>query len=69
VPNNKILGFGGDTGSPYPTAGYAMQARRGIASVLERKLQRGECDESTARQVADRLLYQNACELYRKPWA
>jgi hypothetical protein len=69
VPNNKILGFGGDTGTPYPTAGYAMQARRGIASVLERKLQRGEYDEPTARLVADRLLYQNACELYRKPWA
>jgi uncharacterized protein len=69
VPNNKILGFGGDTGTPYPTAGYAMQARRGIASVLERKLQRGEYDEPTARQVADRLLYQNACELYRTPWS
>ncbi len=67
VPNNKILGFGGDTGTPYPTAGYAMQARRGIASVLERKVQRGEYDEPTARQVADRLLSRNARELYRMP--
>ncbi len=68
VPNNKILGFGGDTGTPYPTAGYAVQARQGIASVLERRIERGEYDAGTARLVADRVLYRNACELYGMPW-
>ncbi len=65
VPHNKILGFGGDTGSPFATIGYAVQARRGIANVLERKVQSGEYDLETARRVARRILSQNSLDLHR----
>jgi len=65
VPHNKIFGFGGDTGTPYAVIGYAAQARNGIANALERKMARGEYDLETAKQVADRILYENARELYR----
>jgi predicted TIM-barrel fold metal-dependent hydrolase len=64
VPANKILGFGADTGSPFAMIGYALQARRGIAAVLERKIERREMDESTARFMAQRIMHANARELY-----
>lgn len=64
VPHNRIFGFGGDSGTPYPVIGYAMQARRGIANVLERKLASGEYDRATAEQVARRIMNANAHELY-----
>jgi hypothetical protein len=65
VPHNKIFGFGGDTGSPFPLVGYARQARQGIANVLEAKVERGEYAEETARRVARRLMHENAREFYK----
>jgi uncharacterized protein len=64
VPHNKIFGFGADTGTPYVVPGYALQARNGIASVLEAKIDRGEYDLPTARDVARRILHENAQEFY-----
>ncbi len=64
VPHNKIFGFGGDTGSPFPLVGYALQARRGVANVLESKVARGDMDEATARSVAARIMHENAREFY-----
>jgi hypothetical protein len=64
VPCNKILGFGADTQSPVSEIGYALQARRGIARVLERKIERGEFDAESARFVARRLLSENALDLF-----
>lgn len=64
VPHNKIFGFGGDTGSPFCTLGYAAQARRGIARVLERKVESGEFDLKTARQVAQRVMHRNGRDFY-----
>ncbi len=64
VPHNKIFAFGGDTGSPFCTVGYAAQAREGIAAVLERKVEAGEWDESTAQQVARRIMHENATEFF-----
>jgi len=64
VPHNKIFGYGGDTGSPFPMVGYALQARRGIANVLERKVESGEYDLATARRVASRIMHENAQEVY-----
>ena len=64
VPHNKIFGFGGDTGSPFPMVGYALQARRGIANVLERKVASGEYDLATAKRVARRIMHENAQEVY-----
>ena len=64
VPHNKIFAFGADTGTPFCTLGYAIQARAGIANVLERKVQTGEYDLKTARQVARRIMHGNAREFY-----
>jgi hypothetical protein len=41
-----------------------LQARRGIAGVLERKVTEGEYDLETARRVARRIMHQNAQEVY-----
>lgn len=65
VPSNKILGFGADTGSPFPVIGYAHQARNGIADVLEKKISTGEYDLDTAKFVARRIMHENARELFR----
>jgi hypothetical protein len=64
VPNSKLCAFGGDTGLPFAMLGYAVQARRGIANVLERKLATGEYDLPTAQHVARRIMHANAQELY-----
>ncbi len=64
VPHNKIFGFGGDTGTPFCTLGYAMQARRGIANVLEAHVQSGLYDLATAKQVARRIMHENARGFY-----
>lgn len=64
VPCNKILGYGSDTTTPFAVIGYAQQARDGIASVLERKIARGEYDEETAQFVARRVMHENARALF-----
>jgi len=64
VPSNKILGFGADTTTPFCVVGYAKQARNAIANVMERKIERGEYDEQTARFTARRVLHDNANELF-----
>lgn len=65
VPHNKVFAFGGDTGLPFALVGYALQAREGIARVLEGKIERGEYDEATARRVARRIMHRNARQFYR----
>ncbi len=60
VPSNKIFLFGADIQSPFAVIGYALQARHGLASVLQRKITRGEYDTTTAQFVARRLLHENA---------
>lgn len=64
VPCNKIFVFGADTRSPFMMLGYAIQARRGIANVLERKVRRKEFDTQTAEFVARRIMSQNALEFF-----
>lgn len=64
VPHNKIFAFGGDTQSPFCTLGYAIQARTGIANVLEEKVESGRYDLRTATQVAGRIMHENAREFY-----
>lgn len=64
VPSNKILGFGADTGTPFGMTGYALQARHGIAQVLETRMARGDCDLAAAKHIAANLMHRNACRLY-----
>lgn len=59
VPSNKIFAFGGDTSTPINTLGYALQARRGVANVLEKKVRKGFLSEATARDVAQAILWKN----------
>jgi len=65
VPCNKIFTFGADTWTPLAVPGYALQARCGIANVLEAKIARGEYDEETATFVAQRIMHKNAQEFFR----
>ncbi len=67
VPYNKIMGFGGDTGHPVAAYGYALQAREGIARVLEKRVARGDMDEQFAKEVARAVLLVNGCELHDLP--
>lgn len=64
VPHNKIFAFGADTGSPFCTVGYALQARMGIARVLEAMVADGDCDRETAKLAARRIMHENARTLY-----
>ncbi len=64
VPSNKIFGFGGDTWSPFSMIGYAEQARKGIANVMNKKVLSGEYDLDTAKFVAERIMYKNAQEFF-----
>jgi hypothetical protein len=67
MPMNKIVGFGGDTHHPVCTYGYAVQARDGIARVLQARIDRGVMDLELAREAARRLLLTNGCELHQLP--
>jgi hypothetical protein len=67
VPHNKIIAFGGDTTHPVCTYGYAVQAREGVARVLESRLARGVMDDALAGEVARAILLTNGCELHRLP--
>ncbi len=64
VPFTKIFGYGADTGLPWCNMGYALQARQGIANVLERKAARGDLSVSAACEIADRLMLDNGIEFY-----
>jgi len=59
VPHNKIFGYGADTGLPWCDVGYAMQARIGIARVLEQKIEAGYFSPQTAEEVAAAVMLHN----------
>ena len=59
VPFNKIFGYGADTGRPWCDVGYAMQARIGIARVLEQKIEAGYFSPETAEEVAAAIMLHN----------
>jgi len=63
VPFNKIFGYGADTGRPWCDVGYALQARIGIARVLEQKIEAGYFSPSTAQEVASAIMLHNGEEL------
>ena len=65
VPNNKILGFGGDFHLIESIYGHLEQARDNLARVLARKVERGDYDRSTALELARRMLFDNVAELYK----
>lgn len=64
VPFTKIFGYGADSGVPWMNVGYSLQARQGMANVLEHKVERGEMSTVTACEVADRIMLDNGVEFY-----
>ena len=64
VPFNKIFGYGADTGQPWCNTGYALQARIGIARVLEEKIEAGYFSQATAEEVASAIMLRNGEEFY-----
>jgi len=64
VPINKIMAFGGDYIFPEGSYGHSLVARQLVAEVLAEKVQQGYFTESEAIWAADRLLRQNAIDLF-----
>jgi predicted TIM-barrel fold metal-dependent hydrolase len=64
VPFNKIFAFGSDTEFPWCSVGYAIQARMGIARVLEEKVRRGFFSGATAKEVASAIMLTNGEQLH-----
>jgi predicted TIM-barrel fold metal-dependent hydrolase len=65
TPHNKIFAFGSDTSHPLCVYAYAMQARDGVARVLQRRMDRGDMDAALAREVAAAILFDNAAQFHR----
>jgi hypothetical protein len=64
VPFNKIFAFGADTSLPWCEAGYSIQARLGIARVLEEKIRKGLFSRATAEEVASAIMLRNGEQFY-----
>jgi hypothetical protein len=64
VPFNKIFAFGADTDLPWCEAGYSIQARLGIARVLEEKIRKGFFSKATAEEVVSAIMLRNGEEFY-----
>jgi hypothetical protein len=66
IPYTRIFAFGGDTFFPPCTIGYTLQARTGIARVLERKTADKVFSESFAKEVAGAIMLENGETFYIK---
>lgn len=64
VPFNKIFAYGADTMLPWCNVGYSLQAKRGIARVLEAKVAAGVYSERTAQEIADCIMLRNGEEFF-----
>lgn len=65
VPVNKIIGFGADYIRPVEKVyGQLVMARENIATVLARRVERGQMDEDKALHIARMWLWDNPRELY-----
>jgi len=64
VPSNKILGFGGDYRFVEGVYGHTLLARENTAKVLTEKVEDGSFPQKQALILAERLLRDNANELY-----
>ena len=65
VPANKITGFGGDYGHVELVYGHAEMAREVVARTLAQKVLGGYLTEAEACELADKVLRNNAIELYQ----
>ena len=65
VPFNKIFAYGADTRLPFCNVGYSLQAKLGIAMVLEEKIERGFYDQRLAEEIASCIMLRNGEEFFR----
>ncbi len=65
VPANKIMAFGGDFGGVECIYAHSVMARRIVASVLIEKVADGYMTEKEAISVANRVLRENAMEIFK----
>ncbi len=64
IPANKILAVGGDSNYVEGAFGHCTIARRVVSDVLSRKVAGDYLTRTEAYWLADRLLRENACELF-----
>jgi uncharacterized protein len=65
VPSNKIMAFGGDYGVVECVYAHSVMARRIVAEVLIEKVADGYMTEQEAIRVAQRVLRENAMEVFK----
>ncbi len=65
VPANKIMAFGGDYSPVELAYGHSVMARAVIAKVLTEKVEGGYISEHEAIDMANRLLRDNALEIFK----
>lgn len=65
VPANKIMAFGGDFSVVEAIYGHSVMARQVVARVLAEKVADGYFTEEEAITVAQRLLHDNALEVFQ----
>ena len=65
VPANKLFVFGGDTGWPMGSLGYAYQTRSWLNRALQGEVDDGLMTESQAMRVASRLMRENQYACFR----
>ncbi len=65
VPANKIMAFGGDYGTVEGAYAHSVMARRVVAKVLIEKVASGYITEEEAIDIANRILRENAMEIFK----
>ncbi len=64
IPSNKIMAFGGDYHNVENTFGHSLMARAIVSKVLIEKVRIGYFSEDEAKNIAKKILYDNAVELF-----
>jgi hypothetical protein len=65
VPANKIMAFGGDYSIVEAVYAHAVIARQVVSTVLVEKVRSGYLTEPEALDIANRILRENALEIFR----
>lgn len=65
VPANKIMAFGGDYDNVENAYGHSLMARAIISNVMIEKVRSGYLTEAESIQIAQRILHDNAIDLFK----
>jgi hypothetical protein len=64
LPNNKIIGFGGDCMQIEAVYGHLVIAKEVIASVLSEMIESEWITEKTGKRIAENILWNNPVAVY-----